>query len=128
MIGATLGGGVGRYSGLHGMILDTLKSVKLVTAAGKIITASTTENADLFWGIRGAGFNYATILEATYNVFDETAASVLNADFIFPPNASATILQYFKSFEADGLPAKLALVWLALYNEELGGVSWTLWH
>jgi hypothetical protein len=108
------------------MLLDTLKSVKLVTAGGNIITASTTENADLFWGLRGAGFNYATILEATYNVFDETAPSVLNADFIFPPNASQTILQYFKSFEADGLPAKLALVWLALNNEELGGVSWKL--
>ncbi|CRG83420.1 hypothetical protein PISL3812_00771 [Talaromyces islandicus] len=121
MIGATLGGGVGRYSGLHGMILDSLKSVRLVSAAGEILTASTTENADLFWALRGAGFNYATILEATYNVYDETAPSVLNADFLFPPNASQALLQYFKSFEADGLPAKLALVWLAANNEALGG-------
>lgn len=123
MIGATLGGGVGRYSGLHGMILDTLKSVKLVSAAGKILTASTSENADLFWAIRGAGFNYATILEATYTVFDETAPSVVNADFIFPANASYTLLKYFKSFEKDGLPEKLALVWLAANNPALGGVS-----
>jgi FAD/FMN-containing dehydrogenase len=125
MIGATLGGGVGRYTGLHGMIVDVLQSVKLVTAGGDIITASTTENPDLFWGIRGAGFNYATVLEATYTVFDQTAPSVLNADFLFPSNASETILQYFKSFETYGLPAKLALVWLAAYDEALGGVSQT---
>ena len=65
MVGATLGGGVGRYNGLHGLLLDSLLSVKVVTAAGKIEKASTTENPDLFWGLRGAGFNFATVLEAT---------------------------------------------------------------
>lgn len=122
MIGATLGGGTGRYNGLHGMILDSLLSVRMVTAAGEIITASTTENSDLFWGIRGAGFNYGTILEATYSIYDETAPQVLNADFLFAPNASETVLQYFKTFE-NGLPAKLSLILLAAYSLELGGVS-----
>lgn len=88
MIGATLGGGVGRYTGLHGMIVNVLQSVKLVTAAGDIITASTTKSFDLFWGIRGARFNYATVLEATHTVLDQTAPWVLNADFLFPSNAS----------------------------------------
>jgi hypothetical protein len=124
MIGATLGGGVGRYNGLHGMILDSLQSVRVVTAAGQIITASTTENSDLFWGIRGAGFNYVTVLEATYSIYNETAPLVLNADFLFASNASESILRYFKSFEDNGgLPAKLALVLLAAYSAELGGVS-----
>ena len=122
MIGATLGGGVGRYNGLHGMLLDSLSSVRMVTAAGNIITASSTENPDLFWGIRGAGFNYGTILEATYSIYNETAPLVLNADFLFAPNASQVILQYFKTFE-KGLPAKLSLVFLATYSPELGGVS-----
>ena len=122
MIGATLGGGVGRYNGLHGLLLDSLLSVRMATAAGKIITASTTENSDLFWGIRGAGFNYGTILEATYSVYDETAHLVLNADFFFVPNASRTILEYFKTFES-GLPAELSFILLATYSSELGGVS-----
>ena len=122
MVGATLGGGVGRYNGLHGMLLDSLLSVRMVTADGKIITASTTENSDLFWGIRGAGFNYGTILEATYRIYDETAPLVFNADFLFAPNTSQTILQYFKTF-GNGLPAKLSLILLAAYSSELGGVS-----
>ena len=122
MVGTTLGGGVGRYNGLHGLLLDSLLSVRMVTAAGRIVTASKTEHPDLFWGIRGAGFNYGTILEATYSIYDETAPEVLNADFLFMPNASRTILEYFKSFE-DGLPAKLSLILLAAYSSELGGVS-----
>ena len=122
MIGATFGGGVSRYNGLHGLILDSLSSVRIVIADGQIITASTSENSDLFWGIRGAGFNYGTILEATYVIYDETAPLVLNADFLFSPNASQGILQYFRTFE-NGLPAKLSFVLLALYSSELGGVS-----
>lgn len=122
MVGATLGGGVGRYNGLHGLLLDSLSSVKMVTAAGKIITASITKNSDLFWGIRGAGFNYGTILEAIYSVYDETARLVLNADLLFAPNASQMILEYFKTFES-GLLVKLSLILLAAYSSELGGVS-----
>ncbi|KAL8857216.1 MAG: hypothetical protein Q9178_006271 [Gyalolechia marmorata] len=92
----------------------------MVTAAGKIITASTTENSELFWGIRGAGFNYGTMLEATYSVYDETAPLVLNADFLFAPNASQAILEYFKTFET-GLPAKLSFLVLATYSPTIGG-------
>jgi FAD/FMN-containing dehydrogenase len=122
MIGATLGGGLGRYNGLHGMLLDSLLSVKMITADGDIIKASGTMNKDLFWAIRGAEFDFGTILEATYTIYDETASLVLNADFLFAPNASREILSFFKSFEND-LPAKLSLVLLAGYASDLGGVS-----
>ncbi|KAJ8063296.1 hypothetical protein OCU04_008526 [Sclerotinia nivalis] len=120
MVGATLGGGVSRYNGLHGMLLDSLASVKMVTASGNIVTASTSENSELFWGIRGAGFNYGTVLEATYFIYDHSTPLVLNADFLFAPNASQDILQYFKTFEI-GLPAELSLIFLAAYASEFGG-------
>jgi FAD/FMN-containing dehydrogenase len=53
--GLTLGGGWG-FSCRHlGMTCDSLVSTELVTASGEIVTASETENPDLFWAIRGAG-------------------------------------------------------------------------
>jgi hypothetical protein len=104
------------------MLLDTLLGVKMVTASGDIITASATTNSDLFWAMRGAGFNFGTVLEATFSVFDQTSPEVLLADFIFPPNASETILTYFKTFD-NILPAELSFVWLALNVPALGGVS-----
>lgn len=124
MVGATIGGGVGRLNGLHGMLVDSLLRVKLVTADGKVTRASHVENPDLFWALRGAGSNFGTILEATYRVYDETAPLMLVADFLFAPNASQSILQYFQSFGED-LPAKLSFIFYATYIPDLGGVSFS---
>ena len=96
--------------------------LKIVTAAGDLVTASTEENSDLFWGIRGAGFNFGTILEATYSVYNETAPQVLNADFLFASNATQRILEYFKSYESN-LPAEWSFILLAAYSSDFGGVS-----
>ncbi|OAK94599.1 FAD-dependent oxidase [Phaeosphaeriaceae sp. SRC1lsM3a] len=120
IVGAALGGGVSRYNGLHGMLLDTLESVRMVTASGDIITVSESAYPDLFWAMRGAGSNFGTVLEATFSVFDQTAQEVLLADFIFAPKSSQVLLEYFKSFE-NVLPAELSFVWLALNVPALGG-------
>ena len=56
--GLTLGGGMGRLQRKHGLTIDNLLSVELVTADGRLVRASDEENADLFWGLRGAGANF----------------------------------------------------------------------
>lgn len=68
--GATLGARVGRYQGLHGLILDALLSVRLVTATGDIIPVSATEHSDLFWGLRGAGLNFGIVVSAIKKQWD----------------------------------------------------------
>src|SRR6202521_2393841 len=59
--GLTLGGGMGRLQRKHGFTIDNLLSVDLVTAEGRQLHASKDENADLFWGIRGAGANFGVV-------------------------------------------------------------------
>ena len=59
--GLTLGGGMGRLMRTFGLTLDNLLSVELVTANGRIARASEEENAELFWGIRGAGPNFGIV-------------------------------------------------------------------
>lgn len=49
MVGATIGGGIGVYQGLHGLIIDALQSMTIVTGKGDIVNASLSENSDLFW-------------------------------------------------------------------------------
>ena len=52
--GLTVGGGYGWLTGRYGMTIDNLVAAEVVTAAGEIVACSESENADLFWAIRGA--------------------------------------------------------------------------
>ena len=109
MIGATLSGGVSSRQGQRGLLIDTLVSLRLITAAGNAITVSRQQHADLFWGLRGAGANFGIVTSATYQVFDAVnGGQVLSTNFEYYANASQSIWKILKSFD-DTLPAKLAI-------------------
>ncbi len=59
--GLTLHGGIGHLRRKHGLSIDNLISVDIVTADGQLRRASATENADLFWAMRGAGSNFGVV-------------------------------------------------------------------
>ena len=61
--GLTLGGGIGWIMRKHGLSIDQLLSVDLVTADGEFVQASADRNADLFWGVRGGGGNFGIVTE-----------------------------------------------------------------
>jgi FAD/FMN-containing dehydrogenase len=68
-MGAGLGGGHGRLQGLHGLIADNIVSAEVVLADGEKVTASTEENPDLYWALRGAGHNFGIVTSFTYKVY-----------------------------------------------------------
>jgi len=95
--GLTLGGGLGWLVRKHGLALDNLISVDLVTADGRVVTASATENSDLFWGVRGGGGNFGIATSFEFTV--HPAGTVLAGMTLHPLSAAAKALRFWRDYE-----------------------------
>jgi FAD/FMN-containing dehydrogenase len=60
--GLTLGGGIGWLSRLHGLTIDSLVGVDIVTADGALRRAGAESEPDLFWALRGGGGNFGVVV------------------------------------------------------------------
>jgi len=88
--GLTLGGGIGWMVRQQGLALDSLAGAQVVLADGSIVSASASENADLFWAIRGGGGNFGVVTE-----------------FVFRAHPVGEILFGALTFGLDDLPGLL---------------------
>jgi FAD/FMN-containing dehydrogenase len=107
-----LGGGIGPLTGPHGLLIDSLLSLEMVTGSGQIVTVSATQNSDLFWGMRGAGVNFGIVTSATYRIYDTiNNGMVYNADMVFDAEQNKTIFQILRDYQGkqdDKLAISLA--------------------
>jgi FAD/FMN-containing dehydrogenase len=99
MAGLTLAGGYGPLAGKHGLALDNLLKAEVILADGRRVTASDSENRELFWALRGAGGSFGVVASATYRL--HSVVSVLAGLMLFPLREAAAVLRGYHELAAE---------------------------
>ena len=94
--GLTLGGGIGWLVGKHGMAIDNLLAVDLVTADGELVTASANSHSDLFWALRGGGGNFGVATSFTFALHPQ--GNVLAGFVAYPIDQARDVLTFYREF------------------------------
>jgi FAD/FMN-containing dehydrogenase len=105
--GLTLGGGLGRVARRFGLACDNLRSVDVVTADGKFLTASEREHADLFWALRGGGGNFGIATSFEYRLHS-MHPTILSGTIGWSIDQAPSVLGFWAEF-ASRAPDELAL-------------------
>ena len=95
--GLTLGSGSGWLERKCGLTADNLLSAEVVTASGERVTASSTENADLFWGIRGGSGNFGIVTSFVYRLH-EVGPIVYGGLMMATPDRATEILEFTRDY------------------------------
>ena len=106
--GLTLGGGFGYLTRRFGWTVDDLEEVEIVTADGDVRRASRTENADLFWALRGGGGNFGVVTEFVFRLH-EVGPQVTGGLMAWPADRAVEVLETFRQITASA-PRELTLV------------------
>src|SRR5208283_4084777 len=109
--GFTLGGGIGWLVRKNGLALDSLVSADVVTADGNFVIASSSENPDLFWGLRGGGGNFGIATSLEYQLHP-VGPMVLGGMLVHLAEDAPALLRFHREFVSD-VPNELTT--LAVY-------------
>jgi len=109
--GLALGGGFGWTTRKFGLTVDNLISAQVVTADGKLLRASASDNADLFWALRGGGGNFGIVTAFEFKLH-ALGPEVMSGLIVHPFADAAALLPQFRRVIADA-PDELT-VWCVM--------------
>ena len=104
--GVTLGGGLGWLMRKWGLAVDNLLSADVVTANGQYLVASSIENPELFWGVRGGGGNFGVVTSFEYRLHP-VGPLVTGGILIYSVTLARDLLRFYREFMAAA-PDELA--------------------
>ncbi|UFU06230.1 FAD-binding oxidoreductase [Ruania halotolerans] len=97
--GLALGGGIGWLVRSHGLAIDAVRQIELVTADGAIRTVSADEDPELFWALRGGGGNFGVVTR--FCVEAAPAPALVHAELTYEPSATRALMQAWWEVMAD---------------------------
>lgn len=117
--GLTLGGGVGRLQRHFGLTIDNLAAVEIATADGRLVRATETDEPELFWGLRGAGWNFgiATAFEFRLQPF---GPDLHRGVLTFPATQIQDVWSVFRDYAPSAPDTVAAIFGIALAGPDEG--------
>jgi FAD/FMN-containing dehydrogenase len=97
--GLTLSGGIGWLRGTHGLCVDNIASVDIVTADGNLLRASEDQNSDLFWALRGGGGNFGIVTCFEFRLHP-VAPELMFCAPCYPETRASEIMPLWRDFMA----------------------------
>ncbi len=94
--GLTLGGGFGWLEGTCGMTVDNLLAADVVLADGRLVRATSDENSDLFWALRGGGGNFGVVTAFEYRL--HAISQIVGGMVVHPYSAARDVLKFYGTF------------------------------
>lgn len=94
--GLTTGGGFGYLTRRYGLACDNLLSAEVVTADGTLRSASSAENPDLFWAIRGGGGNFGIVTSFEFQLYP--VSTVYAGPILYPLEQAAEAMRFYRDF------------------------------
>src|SRR3546814_2379602 len=95
--GMTLGGGVGWLMRKHGLTVDNLLAVDVVTADGELLRASEDQHPDLFWALRGGGGNFGVVTSFELRLH-AVGHNVLAGPILWDATDAGEVLRFYRDF------------------------------
>jgi len=105
--GLTLGGGFGWLMGKFGLACDNLMAAEVVTPDGKIVRASSEENDDLLWGLRGGGGNFGIVSKFEFSL--HPMEPVIGGLLLYPVARAKELMRFYREAIAKS-PDELILM------------------
>ncbi len=111
VVGYTLGGGLGWLGRKYGLAADSVRFFELVTADGRLLHASETENSDLFWGLRGGGGSLGIVTGMEIKLYP--VSTVYGGNLIYPIEMAKEVYSRYRDWIAtapDELTSSIVLM------------------
>ena len=110
VLGLALGSGSGWLERAFGFVCDNLLEAQVVTADGRVVTASEQENPELFWGLRGGGGNFGVVTEIQLRLHP-LGPIVFGGMLMFPAAMAGELVRFYRDFMAEGARRGRAAAW-----------------